>query len=320
VSTKLDLAKAYVDMGDHDGAQAIINEVIEEGNAEQKLEAKELENVLGSGNDLDLESGDDEIDLLASSELDELRVLDEDELSEITIDDLGIEDIKVSSTMDDAAISEDLELDFLEASDEVSTKLDLAKAYVDMGDREGAEVIINEVIEEGNAEQKLEAEKLESDLCSGNDLGLDNDLGLENDLDSGNDLGLEDDLDLGLDNDLDSDNDLDLESDGDEIDLMASSELDELTASDEDELSEITIDDLDAEDIKVSSMMDDAAISEDEELDFLEASDEVSTKLDLAKAYVDMGDREGAEDILNEVIEEGDAEQKSEAEALMRTI
>ena len=47
---------------------------------------------------------------------------------------------------------------------------------------------------------------------------------------------------------------------------------------------------------------------------------QVSTKLDLAKAYVDMGDREGAEDILKEVMEEGNDQQKSEAEELMRSI
>ena len=48
--------------------------------------------------------------------------------------------------------------------------------------------------------------------------------------------------------------------------------------------------------------------------------DEVGTKLDLAKAYVDMGDKEGAEEILKEVMEEGNPEQKSEAEELMASI
>ena len=61
-------------------------------------------------------------------------------------------------------------------------------------------------------------------------------------------------------------------------------------------------------------------ISADDDLDFLEASDEVATKLDLAKAYLDMGDREGAEDILGEVIKEGNSEQKGEAQELMRQI
>ena len=39
-------------------------------------------------------------------------------------------------------------------------------------------------------------------------------------------------------------------------------------------------------------------------------SQEVSTKLDLARAYIDMGDVEGARDILQEVLKEGTAEQQ----------
>jgi pilus assembly protein FimV len=45
--------------------------------------------------------------------------------------------------------------------------------------------------------------------------------------------------------------------------------------------------------------------------------EEVNTKLDLAKAYLEMGDREGAREILQEVLNEGDDGQKSEAGKLM---
>ena len=44
---------------------------------------------------------------------------------------------------------------------------------------------------------------------------------------------------------------------------------------------------------------------------------EVGTKLDLARAYIDMGDPEGAKSILEEVLGEGDAGQRSEAQALI---
>jgi len=44
---------------------------------------------------------------------------------------------------------------------------------------------------------------------------------------------------------------------------------------------------------------------------------EVGTKLDLARAYVDMGDPEGARSILNEVLEEGDQAQRQEARQLL---
>jgi len=42
VSTKLDLARAYMDMGDVEGARSTLEEVMSEGNADQKKEATEL--------------------------------------------------------------------------------------------------------------------------------------------------------------------------------------------------------------------------------------------------------------------------------------
>jgi len=49
-------------------------------------------------------------------------------------------------------------------------------------------------------------------------------------------------------------------------------------------------------------------------------ADEINTKLDLAKAYMDMGDHEGARDILDEVIDGGDAAQKKEAKDLLSQV
>jgi pilus assembly protein FimV len=51
-----------------------------------------------------------------------------------------------------------------EYDDEVTTKLDLARAYLDMGDEEGATSILTEVLEEGNADQRQEAHDLMADL------------------------------------------------------------------------------------------------------------------------------------------------------------
>ena len=44
---------------------------------------------------------------------------------------------------------------------------------------------------------------------------------------------------------------------------------------------------------------------------------EVATKLDLAKAYEEMGDKEGARDLLNEVAKEGDEAQKNQAAQML---
>lgn len=47
---------------------------------------------------------------------------------------------------------------------------------------------------------------------------------------------------------------------------------------------------------------------------------EVGTKLDLARAYMDMGDPDGARSILQEVLSEGSASQKTEAQRLIETL
>ena len=47
VQTKFDLAKAYQEMGDKDGAREILQEVMKEGDAAQQAEAKQLLDSLG---------------------------------------------------------------------------------------------------------------------------------------------------------------------------------------------------------------------------------------------------------------------------------
>ena len=56
---------------------------------------------------------------------------------------------------------------------------------------------------------------------------------------------------------------------------------------------------------------------DDLDFDFFSGSDEVATKLDLARAYIDMGDHQGARDILDEVVKDGDGTQRQEAEDLL---
>lgn len=57
-----------------------------------------------------------------------------------------------------------------------------------------------------------------------------------------------------------------------------------------------------------------------DDADFLAGTDVVGTKLDLARAYIDMGDHDSARDILKEVMAEGNPQQKQEAEALSQQI
>ncbi|WIN08884.1 MULTISPECIES: FimV/HubP family polar landmark protein [Pseudomonas] len=60
-----------------------------------------------------------------------------------------------------------------------------------------------------------------------------------------------------------------------------------------------------------------AALDDEPDFDFMAGTDEAATKLDLARAYIDMGDADGARDILDEVVTEGDDGQKSEAREML---
>ncbi|MEH6357281.1 MAG: FimV/HubP family polar landmark protein, partial [Marinobacter sp.] len=66
--------------------------------------------------------------------------------------------------------------------------------------------------------------------------------------------------------------------------------------------------------------IDESDLGDDDDFDFLAGTDEAATKLDLAQAYVEMGDIDGARDILTEVELEGTAEQKAEAKELLKNL
>jgi len=70
-------------------------------------------------------------------------------------DDNGEAEISIDAGDDDFDISS-----LSEEVDEVGTKLELARAYLEMGDKEGAASILDEVKQEGNEAQQKEAEEL----------------------------------------------------------------------------------------------------------------------------------------------------------------
>ncbi|KPA88809.1 FimV N-terminal domain [Pseudomonas asplenii] len=141
-------------------------------------------------------------------------------------------------------------------------------------------------------------------------------------LDALDDLGLPADFDLSLADDLATD---DLAAD----DLLA----DELLADTGPNAFTDELDDVNAELDRLSQSLEqpplatpsfteqDAALGDDEpEFDFLAGTDEAATKLDLAQAYIDMDDKDGARDILAEVISEGSDAQKSEAREMLKRL
>ncbi|MDV2079805.1 FimV/HubP family polar landmark protein [Marinobacter xestospongiae] len=66
--------------------------------------------------------------------------------------------------------------------------------------------------------------------------------------------------------------------------------------------------------------IDESELGDDDDFDFLAGTDEAATKLDLARAYIEMGDSDGARDILEEVAIEGNDQQKAEAQDLLKTL
>lgn len=95
-------------------------------------------------------------DSIASTIEETLAEAQEDE-EELQIPEFG----EAEAAADEEESDEEEEFDFFDASgDEVATKLDLARAYMDMGDEEGARVILDDVVESGNEKQISEAQTM----------------------------------------------------------------------------------------------------------------------------------------------------------------
>jgi pilus assembly protein FimV len=58
-------------------------------------------------------------------------------------------------------------------------------------------------------------------------------------------------------------------------------------------------------------------VGADAEFEFEDDGDSANTKLDLARAYIDMGDSDGARDILREVLDEGNSDQQQKAQSML---
>ncbi len=102
------------------------------------------ESVLATGEfSIDEKSLEDETVLIDKDMGDDVVSAESQTTNEVVID---------GSDFDISELSEDI--------DEVGTKLELAKAYIDMGDNEGARSILKEVKSEGNDEQQQKADVL----------------------------------------------------------------------------------------------------------------------------------------------------------------
>ena len=105
----------------------------------------------------------DSIELEDSESLDNLDLESIEKELEGLSSDLDNEETEVDELSLLHSHSENLDLD---STDEITTKLDLARAYIDMGDNEGAKSILEEVVGEGSEPQQKEAQELLGSLGS----------------------------------------------------------------------------------------------------------------------------------------------------------
>ena len=154
-----------------------LGEVAEEPVAEATEAGSAEESVAGEEFDLDFDLGDEadkpssaegpsdiDTDVFASELADELSELTEpmaaEGAGEQPSNEMEFDTVAPAGEESAAEASEASEGGLLADVDEVGTKLDLAKAYIDMGDPEGARSILDEVLEEGSEAQRSEAHEL----------------------------------------------------------------------------------------------------------------------------------------------------------------
>ncbi len=112
--------------------------------------------VEASGESTDFDLSDLSPEVTAAGAIEEVQEVDLDVGGAMT------EEESSGSVTEQVPLDELPEMSELEpvTMSEVGTKLDLARAYVDMGDPEGARSILEEVLKEGSASQKQEAQRL----------------------------------------------------------------------------------------------------------------------------------------------------------------
>jgi pilus assembly protein FimV len=161
---EVDEDSAGIDLGMEDTAMKDIGDDIEE-TEELVLDVEDDDiSIIDFGGD-DFDDPSEMISAVgdaASDAGDDDFVLDDDDQENISTGTFAPGDFdEPTAAIDSLANIDDLDdLMLPDDVDEVSTKLDLARAFIDMGDTEGARGSLEEVMSEGNADQKAEAKAL----------------------------------------------------------------------------------------------------------------------------------------------------------------
>ena len=327
----LDTISNKSDRGSDTGSGAFDDDITE-------LNLDNLDEDIGETDDLqDVDLDEEQPEVIV---MDDQQGGDDFDIDEFDLDsDIEEDDLTILETED----SDDTELDIDNLGDTESVNQkeadDLDFDNLSLGDNQNnadKEVEVEEV-EETEELKESEDFSLDFDL---DDLELDDDLEMEDgseDKDSA-ELLLEDDFSLDL--DISDDQDLDdVVNDNEELedlvfdtderrvvsDTESNTDNDTSSADPEEDLEfDLSEDLFDTDDLLDFDGDTDEDTIEDVDigLDFDDIIDDdaIDTKLDLAKAYFEMGDIDGAKQMVVEIIEEGNDEQKSKAQELKNEI
>ncbi|MBF3203691.1 FimV/HubP family polar landmark protein, partial [Pseudomonas aeruginosa] len=342
---RLKLMEVYAEMGDREGFARQENELREIGGAQPQVEQLKsrypaMVAVAAVAGLAGAKLAQDELD---SFSLDDLSLdhtghaagpdaagQDLDDAFDLSLDDLdgdlGGDEVQAdlksdSGALDDLTLDSDLDLAASAPAEKPADDLDFGLDFADLAetpvDAKGDGL--------GDFSLDLDApeDKLSDDdfLLSLNDdaaaaAPADNGFGLDTEAADEPSLSLPDDFDLSLADEpaepaVPAKSEDSFAAQLDEV----SAQLDEL-ASNLDEPKNAAPS-FSAEDAAIASTLDGES---DDDFDFLSGADEAATKLDLARAYIDMGDSEGARDILDEVLAEGNDSQQAEARELLERL
>ena len=225
--------------------------------------------------------------------------------------------ILVRRRQQSSAVDDDLEEEVEEEALQVELEED-AEAQIEVED--AAVAMDATIISTEPIEAIVDSDDLDLDAAEDDEISLDLEDDDELELDLGDD---EDAISLDLDDDddaislaLDDDDDaisLDLDDDDDAISLDLDDDDDAISLNLDDDDDAISVD-LDDDDDELSLDLD------DDDVISLDLDDDGGNKLDLARAYIDMGDGDGARSVLEEVIKKGSESEIQEANELLEKI
>jgi len=181
----LDFDLGDFDTGDSSGSSSsgteqmdVISEMSTDDSTTEAVEDNSFDFDLGSLGTDDAPASASEEDVITADSTDDIITADTPADDNSLDFDLSIDDTAAAVTESESADEEEFSMEITDADmdaelddslfadvDEVGTKLDLAKAYIDMGDSDGAKSILDEVLEEGDDSQKNEAEGLMAQMA-----------------------------------------------------------------------------------------------------------------------------------------------------------